>query len=111
MGSDASLYYSATGTSVSLIFTEDMVFSDTGMEVICGGDSRPDYIYLYADLPDGVSSVATFREPLYLQASNGWAYRSQFLDEVSYSTDPLEPEPLLGFGIRAKYGIYAWLSD
>ncbi len=111
VGSDASLFYSATGSIVSLIFTEDMVFSETGMEVICGADSRPDYIYLYTDLPDGVSGGATFKEPLYLQSSTGWAYHSRFADEVTYVTDPLKPEPLLSFGIRAVYGIYAWLSD
>ena len=57
------------------------------------------------------ADAGTFREPFYLQSSSGWAYRSQFIDTVTYSTDPLEPEPLLGFGIWAKYGIHAWLSD
>ncbi len=111
VGSDASLFYSATGSILSLIFTEDMVFSETGMEVTIGSAGLSDYVYLYTDLPDGVSGGATFREPLYLQSSNGWAFRSQFIDTVTYSTDPLNPEPLLGFGIRAKYGVYAWLSD
>ncbi len=111
VGSDASLFYSATGSILSLIFTEDMVFSDTGMEVAIGSAGEPDYVYLSTDLPDGVAGVGTFREPFYLQSNSGWAFRSQFIDTVTYSTDPLKPEPLLGFGIRAKYGIYAWLSD
>ncbi len=111
VGSDASLFYSATGSIVNLIFTEEMVFSETGMEVICGTDSRPDYIYLYVDLPDGVNGAAGFREPLSLHSSTGWAYHSQFLDTVSYRTDPLKPEPLLELSIQAVYRVHAWLSD
>ncbi len=78
---------------------------------LVGSTQQPDYVYLYTDLPDGVNGLAGFREPLYLQSSTGWSYRSQFLDYVTYSTDPLDPEPLLELGIIAKYGIYAWLSD
>ena len=111
VGSDASLFYSATGSIVNLIFTEEMVFSETGMEVICGTDSRPDYIYLYVDLPDGVNDAAGFREPLSLHSSTGWAYHSQLLDTVSYRTDPLKPEPLLELSIQAVYRVHAWLSD
>jgi len=111
VGSDASLFYSATGSFVNLIYTEDMVFSETGMEVKCGVDSRPDYIYLYVDLPDGVNGVAGFREPLSLHSSTGWAYHSQFMDTVNYRTDPLNPEPLLELSIQAVYRVHAWLSD
>ena len=111
VGSDASLFYTATGSIVNLIFTEDMVFSENGMEVICGTDSRPDYIYLYVDLPDGVNGAAGFREPLSLHSSTGWAYHSQFLDTVSYRTDPLNPEPLLELSIQAVYRVHTWLSD
>ncbi|MHA1927760.1 MAG: hypothetical protein ACTSV2_04165 [Candidatus Thorarchaeota archaeon] len=111
VGSDASLFYSATGSIVNLIFTEDMVFSETGMEIKCGVDSRPDYIYLYVELPDGVNGVAGFREPLSLHSSTGWAYHSQFMDTVNYRTDPLNPEPLLELGIQAVNRVHAWLSD
>jgi hypothetical protein len=111
IGSGASLNYKATGSYVNLFITEEMVFSNTGMEIIIGGTGRPDLIYLHTDLPDGVNGLATFKEPLYIQSNTGWAFRSQFLDEVTYSTDPLNNEPLLGMGIRAEYGVYAWLSD
>lgn len=111
LGSESHLHYYATGSIVNLIFTEDMVFSDTGMEVICGTNSRPDYVYLYVDLPDGVNGVAGFREPLSLHSSNGWAYSHSVLNNVIYETDPLNPEPLLELSIIAVYRVHAWLSD
>jgi len=109
VGSDASLYYSATGSNVNLIFTENMSFNESGMEITVGSDAQTDYVNLYVDLPDGIYGGATFREPLYLQSNTGWAFRSQFIDSVTYSTDPLNPEPLLGFGIRAKREDYPTL--
>ncbi len=111
IGSSAELEYSATGPSLNLVLTEDMTFSEIGMEVLVGRTAQPDYVYLYTNLPDGVNGLAGFREPLYLQESTGWAFRSRFIDSVSYSTDPLIPEPLLKISVIAKYGIYAWLSD
>jgi hypothetical protein len=111
IGSGASLNYGATGSFISLNFTEDMVFSDTGMEVRVGATGEADIAYLHTDLPDGVNGEATFREPLSLHSVIGWVYRSGFLNEVTYSTDPLNTEPLLEIGIRAVYGVHVWLSD
>jgi hypothetical protein len=111
VGSDASLFYSASGSLLNLVFTEDMVFSDSGMEVTVGSAGLSDYVYLYVDLPDGVNGVAGFREPLSLHSSDGWAYHSQFMGTVSYRTDPLTPQPLLELSIQAVYRIHAWLLE
>ena len=108
LGSGASLHYSATGSIANLIFTEDMVFSETGMEVGLGG---ADYVYFHMDLADGLNGKATFREPLFIHSNTGWTFRSQFFDQVTYSTDPLNPEPLLEIAIGSEYGVHVWLSD
>lgn len=111
IGSAASLHYSATGSFISLTFTEEMVFSDIGMEVSVGAAGEPDLAYLHTDLADGVNGKATFREPLSIHSNTGWVYRSGFLNEVTYSTDPVNPEPLLEIRIRAAYGVHVWLND
>lgn len=48
---------------------------------------------------------------MFIQSNIGWTFRSQFLDRVTYSTDPLNPDPLLEIGIIAEYSILVWLSD
>ena len=109
VGSGASIDYSATGSFVNLTFGETMTFSSFGMDVSIAGE--PDYAYLYVNLPDGVNGAATIKEPLSIHSNTGWVFRSQFVDTVTYSTDPVNPEPLLGIGIWTKYGVHAWLSD
>ena len=106
--SGSRLDYSATGNFVSLLFTEDMVFSETGMEVFV---DAADYVYLYVDLAAGLSGLGTFSEPLSIHSNIGWEFRSQFLNEVTYGTEQANPEPLLGMAVRAEQRIHAWLND
>jgi len=111
IGSGASLNYGATGSFISLTFTENMTFTDTGMEVSVGLPEEADIAYLHIDLPDGVNGAASFREPIYLHSNSGWVSSTGFPGIVTYRTDPLDTEPLLEIGIRAVHGVHAWLSD
>ncbi len=56
-------------------------------------------------------SNRTFTEPLYIHSNTGWTFRSQFLDRVTYGTDPLDPDLLFEIGIGVEYGVHVWLSD
>lgn len=113
IGSDASLAYIATGSFVSLTFTEDMVFSETGMDVNIGSGvaSKPDYIYLGADLVDGLNGQASFSQPLSIHAITGWTWYTELSDVVVYATEHRDQQPLLGLALRAEYGVHVWLSD
>ncbi|MFW9837908.1 MAG: hypothetical protein ACFFE7_10330 [Candidatus Thorarchaeota archaeon] len=111
IGSESSLVYSPSDSILNLTLTQDMVFSQTGMEVSVGSIEEPDTVYLYTDLPAGVNGRAIFQGPLTIHSITGWEYRSEILDAVLYSTDPLDTEPLLAIGIRVVDRIHAWLID
>lgn len=112
IGSDSSLNYQATGPSLTLIFTEDMVFFNSGMEVSMLYD-LPDYVNLLVDLPHGVNGSLLTTSILDREFVSGWTYRSVSFppDVTKYSTDPSDPEPLLSLYINAVYRVRAWLMD
>lgn len=111
IGTNATLDYSATGSSLDLTFTEDMIFSERGMDVTVGETALADTVYLSVNLVDGVNGRAVLSTPLTIHQNTGWVNRSTFLDQVTYNTNSLNPEPLLNIDIRAAEDVYAWLTD
>lgn len=111
VGSDSFVSYRASGPHLTMVFTEDIVFSDTGMEVSISGGSVPDYVYLDVDLVDEVSGVVSFDGNLYLHENIGWTKESGFSSFTTYSTDPSQPEPLLSVFIQNVYGVHLWLRN
>jgi len=110
--SESSLFYSATGSNLNISFTEDMVFGSSGMEVRVSED-LPDYVNLFADLPSGVNGTLSTTSVLERVLVNGWTYRPDPYPPyvTTYSTNSLNPEPLLSLQVDAVYRVRAWLVD
>ncbi len=113
IGSEASLEYAATGSFVNLQFSEDMVFSDEGMEIDVGtgGVNRPDNIYLTLDLANGVNGFGQFSKPLSVHANTGWTWQAEVGDFISYGTENHSYQPRVELTLWAEYSVHAWLSD
>jgi hypothetical protein len=112
-GSGSWLVYLATGPSLTLQFTEDMVFSGEEMEISVGTGSpdKPDNIYLSLDLPDGVNGIASFSKPLYIHANSGWTLDSQLPSSATYVTANNDQQPRIGLTLSAMDSVHVWLSD
>ncbi|OLS30821.1 MAG: hypothetical protein ThorAB25_07450 [Candidatus Thorarchaeota archaeon AB_25] len=113
VGSLASLAYLATGSFVNLQFTEDMVFSNDGMEITVGAGSqdRPDNLYLSLDLPDGVNGIGSFSKPLSIHSNTGWTLDFEMPSSITYTTENHDQQPRIGLTLRAVYSVHVWLSD
>ena len=113
IGSSASLVFLATGSFVDLRLTEDMVFSNTEMEIDVGTGSqdRPNIVYLSVDLPDGVNGIAAISKPLSIHANTGWTLDSQLSTYVIYVTQNHDQLPRIGLATYAVDLVHVWLSD
>jgi hypothetical protein len=113
IGSSASLVFLATGSFVDLRLTEDMVFSNTEMEIDVGTGSqdRPNIVYLSVDLPDGVNGIAAISKPLSIHANTGWTLYSLGSSSETYATENHEQQPRIGMAVSAVNMVHVWLSD
>lgn len=111
IGSDSYVYYRSSGPYLTMVLTEDMVFSVTGMEVSISGAHVPDNVYIDVDLVDGVNGVVRFDGSLYLHENIGWTEETDYSSYTTYSTDPSKPEPLLAVFMQNVDWVHLWLRN
>lgn len=105
-GSGTYVNYWAEGPYLAMTFTENMKFSNTGLEVHIEDISM---VYIDIDLVDGVNGLVASDGPQFIHYNNGWVSDSDYWWN-RWCTDPSNPEPLLSVGASDCDEMHLWLS-